>query len=381
MPLVLVDNLAPRRFRFAAMLCSMAAFCAAAGAVTLRQQWTPGQQLGYETTLTGAMTLLADDESPQPWAGLPTDFRVRGNSSLALETLAADAAGVGTVALRVGDSRVRAQGFGQIFEVTIRDGQVTALTNGKPAESPKAMRAVAEPDWAMHLTPDGRLAGVIALKVPPQTPPEAARKPLGAADTPFDLASAAQSWMLRAFPALWPPGEVKIGESWTMPIAVPLPPARPKANETAPPPLPPLRIGDATFTLRGEEEIAGRKAQRVALSGAFDIDAAKAKIIGDATRAASPETAPVAPPKKNVPSTTLDLADAKQKFTGDLWLDTASGQLVRAELAMQIHAHSTGVIKNKAGRTRPTEDWADFDGTLQMQLRKVSYESAQGVKK
>lgn len=367
MPFIFLSN----RMLLGAAALSAAAFCATpAHAVTLRQQWTPDQQLGYETTLTGTATLLADDESPQPWAGLPTDFHVRSNAALTLNTLAADAAGVGTVAVGVGDSRLRAQGFGQIFEVTVRDGQVTALMNGKPSESAKAVSAIASPDWALRMTPQGLIQGVVALKAAPKT---------SANDVaPFDVAGAAQSWMLRALPSLWPNGDVLIGDSWTAPIAVPLPPAAAKANEAAKPLAAPLRIGEITFTLRGEEEIAGRKAQRVALSGGFDVDAAKAKIIHDATRSASSAVAIPAPGvKKNEPFTTQELADAKQKMTGDLWLDTNSGQLVRAELTLQTHLHSKGIIKNKAGRTRPTEDWADFKGTMKVELRKVSYASVE----
>lgn len=362
-----------------AVALGAAAFCATpSSAVTLRQQWMPDQQLTYETTLTGTATLLADDESPQPWAGLPTDFHVRGNAAMTLNTLAADEAGVGTVALSLGDSRLRAQGFGQIFEVTVRNGQVAALMNGKASESAKAINNVAEPNWALRVTPEGLIQGTATLNKPGRAPQAGNNLP-GAVAAPFDLAGAAQSWMLRAFPALWPQGDVKTGDSWTAPITVPLPPAAAKANEAAPPSPTPLRIGEITFTLRGEEEVAGRKAQRVALSGAFDVDAAKAKTINDATRNSAPVTAPAIPtpgPKKNEPFTTQELADAKQKITGDLWLDIASGQLMRADLTMQTHLHSKGIIKNKAGRTRPTEDWADFTGALQMQLRKVSYASA-----
>ena len=311
----------PNLALLSAAALSVAAFCATpAHAVKLRQQWTPGQQLGYETTLTGTATLLADDESPQPWAGLPTDFHVRSNAALTLNTLAADAAGVGTVAVGVGDSRLRAQGFGQIFEVTVRDGQVTALMNGKPSESAKAVSAVASPDWALRVTPEGLIQGVVALKAAPKTSANEV--------APFDMAGAAQSWVLRALPSLWPKDDLPIGASWTAPINVPLPPAAAKANQAEKPLPAPLRIGEITFTLRGEEEVAGRKAQRVALSGAFDVDAGRAKIISDATRSSLP-AAPALPPgaKKNEPSTTQELADAKQKMTGDLWLDANSGQI------------------------------------------------------
>ena len=375
MPLTSLSN---RALVSAVALCATA-FCATPShAVTLRQQWTPGQQLSYDTTLSGTATLLADDESPQPWAGLPTEFRVRGHSALTLNTLATDAAGIGTLALGVGDSRLRAQGFGQIFEVTARDGQVTALMNGKASESAKAINDVAASNWALRVTPEGLIESLVAAKPALKTPQAGNNAPGGAVTAPFDLAGAAQSWMLRALPSLWPKNDVQIGASWTAPIAVPLPPALPKATGAAPAPPAPLRIGEVVFTLRGEEEVAGRKAQRVALSGAFEIDAAKAKIIGDTARSSVPAPAIPAPgTKKNAPFTTQELADAKQKLSGDLWLDANSGQLMRADLTVQTHLHSKGTIRNKAGRTRPTEDWADFNGTVKMELRKVSYANAE----
>jgi hypothetical protein len=100
------------------------------------------------------------------------------------------------------------------------------------------------------------------------------------------------------------------------------------------------------------------------------VDANKAKTLSDAAR----ENLPAKPAdNKNAATAPTTLADAKQKLTGDLWLDTASGQLVRVEMAIQTQLHTKGEVKNKAGKTRPTENWADFDGALQMQLRKVSY--------
>lgn len=339
-------------------------------AVTLQQKWVPGQQLGYDATVNGTLTLLDDDESPQPWAGLPIDFKVRGNGALTLDTLSVDEAGIGTVVLRSGDSQIRAMGFGQVMEFHIKDGLAKALMNGKPAgESVLTNRSFLDPNFALRLGPQGNLESVVTLRKE--------EKPAG--DLPFDFMGALQGWVLRAVPTLWPQGEIKEGDKWTAPLAIPLPPK----NKTEEPPAP-LSAGQVTFTLRGIEETGGRKAHRIALDGSFDVDAAKAKLLNESARELekqAPKSLPQNAAQKNATnkdkkpltsSTTRNLADARQKISGNLWLDTTNGQLVRAELTAKGRLHTQGTITNRAGRTRPTETWADWDGSLQLQLRRVS---------
>lgn len=340
-------------------------------AVTLQQKWVPGQQLAYDATVSGTLTLLDDDESPQPWAGLPIDFKVRGNGALTLDTLSVDEEGIGTIVLRSGDSQIRAMGFGQVMEFHIKDGLAKALMNGKPAgESVLKNRSFLDPNFALRLGPQGNLESVVTLRNE--------EKPTG--DLPFDFMGALQGWMLRAVPTLWPQGEIKEGDKWTAPLAIPLPPK----NKTEEPPAP-VSAGQVTFTLRGIEETGGRKAHRIAVDGTFDVDAAKAKLLNEAAREAT-KNAPsqTVPPKSATPKekkaltsiTTRNLADAKQKISGNLWLDTTNGQLVRAELSAKGRLHAQGTITNRAGRTRPTETWADWDGSLQLQLRRISSVSA-----
>jgi hypothetical protein len=362
---------APRQARFSSLhaalclaLLALITLGAPSHAVTLRQKWVPGQQLLYDMTVSGTMTLLDDDESPQPWAGLPMDFRVRGNGAANLETLSVDDAGIGTIVLRGGDSQVRAVGLGQVIEFSVKNGLATALMNGKPVEGDTGQHNVADPNFALRLGPRGRLEGTVELRKGAKTD--------GA--LPFDFMSSLQSWMLQSVPTLWPEGDVKEGDKWTAPLAVPLPP---RAKDT---PREPLNAGQVTFTLRGVEDVGGRKAQRVALAGGFDIDAAKAKILNEAAADAAREAKPPTPPKTNKPAggarkQTRGLADAKEKLSGDLWLDTATGQIVRAELKAEGRIHTAGTITNKAGKTRPTETWADFDGSTQFQLRRVTYAS------
>ena len=338
-------------------------------AVTLQQKWVAGQQLDYDATVSGTMTLLDDDESPQPWAGLPIDFKVRGNGALTLDTLSVDDAGIGTVAVRGGDSQIRAMGFGQTMEFHIKDGVAKALMNGKPAgQNLLKNRSILDPNFALRLTPQGRLENVVTLRQP-----ENADKPTN--DLPFDFMGALQGWMLRSVPALWPQADVKEGEQWTTPLSIPLPPK----DKNAEPPTP-LPIGQVIFTLRGLEETGGRKAHRISMEGNFQVDAAKAKILNEVARDAEKPAMQSAPPKNAAPkdkkavsgSQTRQLADAQQKLSGTIWLDTASGQIVRAEVTAKGRLHTQGTITNKAGRTRPTETWADWDGSVQLQLRRVN---------
>lgn len=405
----------------AALLVS-SVFARPAGAVTLRQQWVPGQQLTYETTVGGKMTLLADDASPQPWAGLPIDFRVRGSGALGLDTLSVAPDGIGTVALSSGDGRVRALGFGQVMEMNFKDGVATALLNGKPlmaSTSPLPVAGGTPPKpatnapanasanassnvpskVALRLAPDGHIVEVITLPGDKKEPASgvtanglartAVNTAASMAGVPFfDFSSLAQSWFVRALPAFWPAGNVEEGAQWTVPLTIPLPAAK---NGTAPTVLPaPINVGKATLTLRGTEEISGRKTRRVGLQGSMEIDAAKAKILNDAARSASEKNEAGANAGSNAGGTTAkssadsktrkarntsSLANARQTMSGDLWLDTASGQVVRADVTLVGKMHSKGEITNKAGKTRPTETWADFDVSLQMLLRKISYAS------
>jgi hypothetical protein len=354
MPFVFSKTVTPRAgflSRRAALVLLPLVLSAPCSAETLRQKWVPGQQLTYETTVSGTLTMLADDESPQPWAGLPTDFRVRGSGAVTMETLSVDEAGIGTLALRNGDGKVRGQGFGQVLEMTVKDGRATVLLNNKPLEGAEVRRGESR-RFALRVAPSGRVQSVVSLD--------------GKDDTAiaFDWQNA-QTWLLRALPSLWPERDLKEGEQWSVPLLFPLPPAKP--GDAAPAPL---TGGQMTFTLRGAEEIGGRKTQRVALQGTLNLDAAKAKTLNSATRAAAPPK-----PETKGPLTTRELADASGKMSGDVWLDVANGQIVRAEVTLQGKMHGKGTIRNKAGRTRPTEEWADFDGTIQLQLRRVSYAS------
>ncbi len=356
-----------RKSRLCAALClALVAFAMPLRAVTLLQKWVPDQQLIYDMTISGTLTLLDDDESPQPWAGLPMDFRVRGNAAATLETLSVDNAGIGTVVLRSGDSRVRAMGLGQNMEFIVKDGFASALMNGKPAEEGLARRSVAAPNVALRLGPQGRLEGTVTLRKDEKKND----------DLPFDFISTFQSWMLQSVPTLWPQGEVKEGDKWTAPLAVPLPPRENDHDKRREP----INAGQVTFTLRGVEEISGRQTQRVGLEGGFDIDAAKAKILDEAaqeTAKNAPKDASTKTKEKKLGSiTTRHLADAKEKLSGDLWLDAATGQIVRAEVKAQGNMHTQGTITNKTGRTRPTETELSFDGAVQFQLRRVSYASA-----
>ncbi len=100
--------------------------------------------------------------------------------------------------------------------------------------------------------------------------------------------------------------------------------------------------------------------QRIALEGGFEIDAAKAKTLNEAAqevaqeaaREATPNAAPKANEQKdNTVKTTRNLADAKEKLSGDLWLDTVTA----AKLCAPTSKRKVLCTRKAQSLTKPDE--------------------------
>ncbi|MBV9469536.1 MAG: hypothetical protein JOZ57_09865, partial [Abitibacteriaceae bacterium] len=326
----------------------------------------------------------------------------------ALDTLTVDENGTGTVVPRVNQLQIKGDMLGQKLILNVQDGNGSFTMNGKAmAGGDKAnWGALSNPALAMRISKFGKIEGFVPN--PGQTTPPtqgtpttapaptddakaraaraagrleapAGKKPQGAG-LPLDLQGILSAMMLRALPTLWPDHEVNAGDKWTTDLNWPLP-AKITGDGAAPdaaaaPQFVPL--GKFDMTLRGEEEVAGRKTQRIAVKGMVDIDEKTAAALAQSV---PPQLHKAGAAKANAPA----LQHSKQQFSGDLWFDASAGQLVRVEMDVQslVTAHNVGgqtangQKKNAQAKPNPDEDSAmAFNGTLQMQLRKVSYATA-----
>lgn len=398
---------------------SVLAGASSARAITLEQKWTAGQQLNYDVLLNGTFNVKMPPEANNLLAGVPLDIDLNVKGQTGLDTLAVDELGVGTVVPRMGNLYVKADMLGQKMELQMRDGKGSFTMNGKAVGGGgnPGLDALTRPLVALHISKHGRIEGIVPLgtagaNAPPK-PLEDGPPPNGPAETappragdganqrrnPLNVPAMVQSMILRALPALWPDNDVNVGDKWATEIKWPLVPAVPANPGTAAQPggpagppadgaAPPAPLGKFDFTLRGEEEVAGRKTQRVAVKGLIETDEAKtaalartAAPVPDAANAKEPGrgggAAPAAP----------RLQYARQEIKGDLWLDPEAGQIVRVELDIQSHVVGQAPGANRAdgradgranngARPAPAGDSEiTFSGTLQMQLRKVSYAS------
>jgi hypothetical protein len=97
----------------------------------------------------------------------------------------------------------------------------------------------------------------------------------------------------------------------------------------------------------------------VAIVGTLALDAAKsAAFMGNAPQKAGDRR----------------LTNLKQTINGDIWFDDNAGQIVK--MLVKLNTQSAGVGTAKArdanSKPRPWKSFQNFDGTLAMQLRKVS---------
>jgi len=323
-----------------------------AHAVVLQQKWVPNQQLVYDLSLNGTLNLLMEDDASSLFAGMPLEVDMRLQNETVFDTLAVDEAGTGTVAVRLDRLNLKASTFGA--QLLIKDGRINVLFGGKSVGANKEMDLddIKNPPLAWRISRQGRLEGIVPIKgrrikVLGEQDPAAGKSERKRGPLPFKLSDFVQFFISRSLPTLWPEHEVKTGDKWAAEFRWPPANQLGVAVEAVP------TTGNFELTLRGEEEIYGRKAQRIAIDGTITADQGKA-VTGKAG---------------DKPGSATSLS-ARQHVKGDLWLDPEAGQMVRLELDLESQARQkrTGA----PARSGRAGSWGDFAGTLQVQLRSVS---------
>jgi hypothetical protein len=329
-----------------------------AGAVTLEQKWTAGQQMAYDLQLSeGQLSLRASSGAPFMWAGLPLDVALTGTGDLLVETRAVDPNGTGTVALKMPRLSLDGNALGMKAALRVENNRAKFLLSGQPMNGAGADASVlSNPTTGLQISRLGQVTGIVPLKTEadastqkPEQKPQAGQKPSWA----MGVDTSAQMAILRALPQLWPGRDVQIGEKWT--VETKLPTRATVANAT--PEL--VNLGTVEMTLQAEETVLGRVAQRVSVSGTLSLSGAKADAVlgtdGDSSRR---------------------LTGMKQTVIGDVWFDAAAGQIVKANLRLNTQSSAAGTAKPKNEGDKP-RNWTstqDFEGTVQIVLSKVSYQ-------
>lgn len=350
-----------------------AAWAADDDPIEIRQKWVAGQQLSYDTAMTGTVNMQLSPSMPIPIAGIPLEVAIQGTSETMLDTLKVDDGGSATVAIRVPRMQFKADTFGQRLEFNVADGKMAATMNGQPMGAARPADPLVNPPVALKISDHLKLQELVPLKT--TTPPAAgAAAPAGQAADPmakmWDWNRIYQSAFMQVLPALMPDKAVKVGDTWTSTVLWPE-----KANAAAPAAAPdaagataPPTLGQFDFTLAGLEDIGGKKVQHIAVKGAFKITEQQAALINQ-------QVANQAEPNANGRGNANQvLTGVAQSIQGDLWFDADAGHLVRAEL--NVSSQAFGRDRPVAGKPAPkpnaADSWLDFSGTVQMQLKKVS---------
>lgn len=366
-------NNAPRRALLAVGVWAVVS-TPAAHAVVLQQKWTAGQQLAYDTSATGTVNVQLPPDANNILAGLPIEIDLKLQGQTALDTLSVDDAGTGTVAMRLNPLKIQGDMLGQNLLLNVKDGKGAITINGKAMGGSAAATdwsAFNNPINAMRISKVGRMEGLTPIKAqaaPSAAPGAAGAKSKARGPMPVDMQGMVGAMMLRALPTLWPDHEVNVGDKWSSALNLPVTSSPNGAAPTAIAPGAPL--GKFDFVLRGEEEIEGRKTERIGMKGTVDVDEDTATTLTG-----------VLPFGNNAPKLGgAGLQHAHQQLTGDLWFDAAAGQVVRGEFDVQsqvtTHPAAPTPTANDAGDKPPTAgSTMSFNGTVQMQLRKVSYAS------
>jgi hypothetical protein len=338
-----------------------------AKATVLEQKWVAGQQLNYDLTLSDAtLTLQSDAAAPFFWAGVPWEITLDGTGQVGLETRAVDEAGAGTVAVRLPRLQVNGSAMGMFkAALDVQNGMAKLSINGQPANGRGTLaKALVEPTSALQISRYGKLQSIVplrtSLKDDAKNSPSTAKPGVWAQEMSTLIPTA----LLQALPQLWPGRDIKPGEKWTvqpkLPVLAKTEPAKDtggKDNKLTQPQM--ISLGDIDMTLMQQETIDGRATQRVAIVGTLALDAAKsAAFMGNAPQKAGDRR----------------LTNLKQTINGDIWFDDNAGQIVK--MLVKLNTQSAGVGTAKArdanSKPRPWKSFQNFDGTLAMQLRKVS---------
>jgi hypothetical protein len=344
----------------------------AAQAAVLEQKWVAGQQLSYDLKLSDATIVLQSDAAaPFLWAGVPWEIALDGTGEVALDTRAVDADGAGTVAVRVPRLLMNGSMMGMFkAALDVQNGQAKLLVNNKPfSAKPTDVSVLINPTTSLQISRYGRVLNFVPLQPADAAGPDTKAAPNAktpkatpSGGAPLDVVTMLHGTLLNALPQLWPGRDIAVGEKWSIQPKVPLP-AKPASGATAPATPQMLTLGTIDMTLQAEEEVEGRAVQRVAVQGTMSLDAAAAASLmsRDAKQDAKQR-----------------LTSMKQTVNGDIWFDAAAGQIVKVllKLNMQSAGAGTAPAKDAASKPRPWKSFQNFDGTVQMQLRKISYSSA-----
>lgn len=312
---------------------------ASAQAVVLEQKWTPGQDLNYQTALRGTVNVQTPAGMKFPLAGVPFEIEVKGDGVTQFQTLSVDEAGVGVVALRVPQFDLSASSFGQRGQLQLSETASRFAINGKQVKFGDGTNPLGSAKTALRVSRQGRVIGVQDLDAKPaaQTAPAADDKPVDAAAA-INQGALVTAAIINALPTLWPGRDVQIGESWRAKVVFPIASPADKTKIT------PTQLGEWQLTLKATEFVAGRELQRVAVIGMIKADTSQFM----------------------VPSAKIPPVAGKQDVKGDMWLDAAAGQIVRADLVVGAS------VETGKGLTEPTEQGhADFTGTLKLDLKKA----------
>ena len=306
-----------------------------AHAVVLEQKWQAGQNLSYQTALSGTANVQAPASAPFIFAGVPLEVEISGEGLAQLQTLEVDQSGIGTIVVRVPKFDLRAQTLGQKGLFSLRDASSKITLNGKTLKVGDGKNPLADPKIGWRISRQGRFLGTKNLETKGATTPKTDDAPVDAAQA-IDRSALLTAAIIRALPTLWPGRDVQPGETWKANISFPVPSKTESGKTTA------AQFGEWDLTLKGEETVAGRALQRVDLKGTLDVDSAQFE---------APKGAKTAQPR----------GKTKQNVSGDVWFDAAAGQIVRADLVIGARV--------EGGKSAADEAWADFTGTLQLNLQ------------
>ena len=357
--------------------------------IRLRTKWTPGEVLSYEMLLDGTMNMQASPNAAgNPLAGVPLDIEVKASSQAALEALSVDEMGTARVVPRINALKMNASSFGQKIALTLENGRFSFAFNGQQMgradRNDRNGAFLSNPPFALEISDRGRITGAVPLDA------EGRVKAPGAGETAVDPARAtpgldwaklAQSMFWRAIPTLWPSTPVKAGDTWKSEVSIPLPdPAT--LGQNTPPKLVPQQLGQFDFVLRGMEDVAGQRVARVSMKGALELDNKTSRAIADVAKSEGAQMAPEAAKRaeaavkaaeaKRKGAFDTELDKATQSIEGDLWVDPASGHIVRAELSLETQTSAHEVARagvTPPNNAKPGDSFFDFSGTLQMQLK------------
>lgn len=327
-----------------------------ARADVLEQKWEVGQQLSYDLKMDGTLRFQAPADVPMI-GGLPLELLLNGDGQSTLDTRAIDEFGVAVVVPRLERLQLKFNetNFDQKGVLGLRDGRANLSLNGQNVGPNMDWSKIANPDYGLRITKSLRVLGAqpLADKVESEAAaaPEEDEKPASKSPLPFNFPAMMQAMITRVIPPLLPTKDVAIGDTWTANIEAPvLPGAAATAVKKAP-------LGKFDFKALAEEEVAGRKTWRISVDGVLKVTDLSTQAATDALRKSD----------KGKNARLPKLLSLTQKMKGDVWFDAAEGQIVRVD--MNVDATAAG----REAEGKDADGDMTYNGTVQMDLRKVSF--------